>query len=114
MIIDLHRLGQLRSIALHREVLSALESDASVLERARRKLAQWEHEEKIHPVWAARWHELLDGPPAALAERLVADDDEAATLRSCTPFTGVVGPRERWAIWARVRAEVEAQEADSH
>lgn len=59
---------------------------------------------------AARWLALLDESDAVLTERLVADDETMREMRQSTPFTFVVSPRERWALWRRVAAETRADE----
>jgi hypothetical protein len=57
------------------------------------------------PHYARAWEQLLAGPMSRLCEVLVADTDDARALRQATPFAGVVGPRERWAIWRQVREQ---------
>jgi hypothetical protein len=55
--------------------------------------------------YAAEWRALLVGPIDALTLVLVADSEQALALRQTSPFTGVLRPKERWAIWKRVRSE---------
>jgi len=101
--VDPHRLAEERSLALHRVVLARIEGgDPSVLERARTNVRSMLAEGRA-PHYARAWERLLDGPASRLREVLVADTEEARALRQATPFAGVVGPRERWEIWRRVR-----------
>ena len=60
--------------------------------------------------YAARWLALLDGSREVLLATLVDEREDAVALRQSTPFTFVVGPRERWRLWREVRAEAEAAE----
>ena len=102
--MDPHRLAEERSLALHRAVLARLEGDPSVLERAQANVrAMLTDGRSTH--YARAWAQLLAGPVSRLREALVADTEEARALRQATPFAGVVGPRERWEIWRRVREQ---------
>lgn len=96
--VDAHELAEARSIAMHAAIAEKIARDPAIVERARSRLAQWARDGAIHPVYAARWRELLEQPLDALALRLVADDDAMRALRQSTPFVGVLDPRERWAI----------------
>jgi hypothetical protein len=102
--VDAHRLAEERSLALHRAVLARIDEDPSVLERARANVkAMLAEGRSLH--YARAWDELLTGPAGRLRDILVADTEDARALRQATPFAGVVGARERWAIWKRVREQ---------
>ena len=103
-MIDAHRLAELRSLALHGVIAERLRAQPALLERARARAQTWLRENRS-PASARAWLDLLDGPRDELLSSLVRDDERMRTLRSCTPFAGVVPPRERWKIWARVREE---------
>jgi hypothetical protein len=109
--VDLHRLAEERSIALHRVVAERVRVDASIVTRARERLARRAAERVTHPHYAAAWRDLLDGPIDRLCAALVSGDEVMRALRQCTPFTFVVSPRERAAIWKRTRAELLGAEA---
>jgi hypothetical protein len=102
--VDPHRLAEERSLALHRAVLARIEGDPSVLDRARTNVKAMLAEGRS-PHYARAWEEILAGPMSRLRDVLVADSEEARALRQATPFAGVVGARERWAIWRRVREQ---------
>ena len=85
-----HRTAELRSLALHEAVAARLDED--VLAAARRRATA------LPGPYATRWLALLDGPRAELLRVLAADDEPSRDLRQCTPFAGVVPPRERWRI----------------
>jgi hypothetical protein len=98
-----HRTAELRSIALHGLVAERIEHDPAVLEGARARVERWLETGEVHPLWAARWRELLDRPRDELLDALVADTEEMRDLRQVTPFAGVVSPRERWQVVRDVR-----------
>ncbi len=99
--VDPHRIGELRSIAYHRVVRDRLDGPALARARARAQAATRGPGAHL----AQRWLELLDGPPERLAEALVEDSAEAAALRTATPFSGFLSPKERWGLWRTVRSE---------
>jgi hypothetical protein len=109
--VDLHRLAEERSIALHRVVAERLRVDASIVTRARERLARRAAEGVTHPHYVAAWLDLLEGPIERLCAALVSGDEGMRALRQCTPFTFVVPPRERAAIWKQTRAELLGAEA---
>jgi hypothetical protein len=102
--MDPHRLAEERSIAMHRAVADKIRRDPAIVERARRRVQAWVAERKIHPQYARQWQALLDLPRDQLCERLVANDEAMRALRQSTPFVGVLGARERWAIRRTVNA----------
>jgi hypothetical protein len=101
--VDLHRLGELRSIEYHRAIVARL--DASLVERVKRRLSA----AATHAALVDQWRSLLDLPPQQLATKLVEDSPEMARLRSCSPFAGELPPRERWRLWREVRDRHEAR-----
>jgi hypothetical protein len=104
--MDLHRLGELRSLAYHREVARRMETDSAILPRARALATRWLTEDKAP--WAMEiWLRLLNDGGPELREVLTQDSERARRLRSCTPFAGILTPRERWRLWADVRRRYE-------
>lgn len=105
--VDPHRLAELRSLAYHRAIVAqwhALDAEAA----ARRFLVEHGAHAAASRPYLERWRALLDGPRAELFERMTADDEDGRALRQCTPFAGVLDPRDRWRIWAEVKREAEA------
>lgn len=97
--MDLHRLAELRSIALHGAVAERPRQGPEVVARAKRRVADWLATGQVAEPYARRWAALLDLPVERLAARLVEDSEEMRELRQATPFAGVVPPRERFRIW---------------
>jgi len=98
---DGHATAERRSLAFHRAVAERL--DEQVRARARGKLEQWAAGGQIADTYAQRWRRILDLPLDELAAAITADDEATRDLRQCTPFAGVLTPRERWAIIREVR-----------
>lgn len=73
-------------------------ADPSVLEGARRRVDGWLESGGAHRRYAQRWREILSRSPAEIAAFLVDRGELADTLRSVSPFAGVLDPRERWRI----------------
>ncbi|MBK7878085.1 MAG: hypothetical protein IPJ77_20695 [Planctomycetes bacterium] len=105
--MDLHRLAEERSRALHREIAARLAAEPSRVEEARARIARWASEGQLAPYYVERWNALLGGPLAVLLALLVAETEEATALRQTSPFAGIVDPRTRWRIWSEVRARLE-------
>jgi len=101
--MDPHELAQARSLALHRAVLERIEHDPSLLHEVRARLSAWRSDETKPRRYVEAWSQLLDGPREALQAVLTGDDEHTRALRQAPPFAGVVGPRERWRIWAEVK-----------
>lgn len=94
------------SIWLHAAVLAQLFRDPdTVIQKARSNLA------RMRTTGAAarserylrEWEKILDAGTGSIADVLLDRSDNAATLRSCTPFTGVLPSSEVAAIKAAWR-----------
>ena len=77
--------------------------DEGTRERARHLLERWSADDVMPEPYARRWRTLLDLPLEDLARAITTDDEQARDLRQCSPFAGVLTPRERWAIIREVR-----------
>jgi hypothetical protein len=100
--IDLHRLGEERSIAMHRAIARRLPSEPALLEAARRRVEQWLATGAVHPDYARAWHAILNQPLERIALALVEESEDARALRQTSPFAGALEPRERWRIHRQV------------
>jgi hypothetical protein len=96
--MDLHRLGELRSLAYHRVIAERL--DGETIDRARKNAKKRAADGSEY---AERWLELLDGPIEELRAALVDEGETMVAMRSSSPFAGALGPRERWRIHREVR-----------
>lgn len=50
------------------------------------------------PGFMVEWLSLLDGPLEALQAVLTGTDERSVTLRSSSPFAGIVSYWERWQL----------------
>ncbi|MBX7193757.1 MAG: hypothetical protein K1X94_17020 [Sandaracinaceae bacterium] len=105
--MDLHRIGEHRSLAYHRVIAERVAADPSRLAIARAHIVDWGARRTLSEEYVARWLELLDGPLPALLAKLVEDSEDARALRQSTPFAGVLDARERRALHRSVRREIE-------
>ncbi|HEX3594944.1 MAG TPA: hypothetical protein VHU80_07580 [Polyangiaceae bacterium] len=105
MALDLHRLGEERSIAMHRAIAEKLESDPSILRAARARVKSWLDTDSVHPSYARAWDSILSEPTERIAATLVDEGEPARALRQVSPFAGALSARERW----RIRREVAAR-----
>lgn len=95
------------SIRLHALVADKLRQDPQgVIAKARRNLSVIR---RIHGLavegYARRWEALIAGPVEDLVRVMISPSPEARELRQCTPFAGVLTPKERWAAYRAFRAE---------
>jgi hypothetical protein len=103
--MDLHRLAEARSLAIHREIARRIPHDASVVLRARDTLLRWREAGRIAPAYASQWEHWLSRDVEELAARLTDEGEDARALRQNSPFVGIIDPRTRWAIWRDVRQQ---------
>ncbi len=88
-----HRTAELHALAYHRLIADRL--DDRLVERARRRLADWRTNGRIHPHWAEEWERTLDLPLNRLATAISADTQRARELRQTSPFAGALNEHER-------------------
>ncbi|MCC6993249.1 MAG: hypothetical protein IT370_01340 [Deltaproteobacteria bacterium] len=108
MGLDLHRLAEERSLALHRLVVERARTDPQVLRKARQRVSEWLVTGATARFYAEAWAELLRRPDEAIFAALVDGSEAARALRQTTPFAGVIDPRTRWRLWREVRSRLEA------
>ncbi len=105
--MNLHRLAEARSLALHVEILARLQQDPGLLSQVRERLSEWQRDPSKPRPYVDSWIRLLDGPFELLKSTMTGDDEHARALRQATPFAGIVDPRTRWRIWTEVRERLE-------
>jgi hypothetical protein len=104
--VDQHRLGEERSIAMHRTIARRLQSEPALLEAARRRVARWLETGAVHVEYARAWEAILSQPVERVALALIDESEGARALRQTSPFAGAIGPRERWHIHRQVAEEL--------
>lgn len=93
-----HRQIEERSILLHLAVAKRIKENPDLLATARDNIHRWTAQDGPKTYWT-EWTRLLDGPLDILLAFLVSPSAEARRLRQCSPFTGILSPRERWQIY---------------
>jgi hypothetical protein len=84
-----------RSLELHRLIAHRVQSDPSALRRAAKNILRWRSiDPRGCPGWD-EWERILDAGLAAAVEAMLDPGERGQYLRSCTPFTRVLSPRER-------------------
>lgn len=93
-----HQRIEEQSIWLHRAVAEKVRQDATVLVKARERVAEWLTNAAVHPHYAEAWRGILAMTPEEVSQLLVDPGEKMRALRQCSPFAGALQPRERWAI----------------
>ncbi len=101
--MDLHRLGEERSLAYHQLIAERLPHQPEVLEMARQRVKSWLAASPNPQFHARKWDEILAGDLASIAVFLSERSELACELRQSTPFAGALKPQERWKIWRETR-----------
>jgi hypothetical protein len=90
----MHQQIEERSILLHRAVAQKIRENPDLLAMARDNLSRWVAQGGLRTYWA-EWEALLDGPLDDLPIFMVSPSEDARRLRRCSPFVGILSPRER-------------------
>jgi hypothetical protein len=84
-----------RSLEWHRRLSVELRKDPTHLQRARAVLLRWQSTDpRGCPGWD-EWLALIDQGTDAAVDAMIDDGERGQYLRSCSPFTRVLPPRER-------------------
>lgn len=95
------RLIEKRILLRHRIIAQRLhDSPDVILGHARNNLQRWRlaYQDEAYPRWLDEWDTLLKGPLPALLTVLTSATEDAARLRSSSPFAGIISARERWEL----------------
>jgi hypothetical protein len=89
-----------RILVRHRLIAERLLEDHRLIEHAKSNLRRWadRHGEEVQPAWYTEWRAILDRPIGDIAAVLTERSEHATWLRSCSPFAGMLSPRERWQL----------------
>ena len=107
--VDAHRIGEERSLELHRIIAKRLVDEPQLVTDALARLARWRGANAVSEHYATIWLKLLEGPREDLLAAMTDDGPRGRELRQATPFAGVVEPRTRWRVWREVREALEAR-----
>jgi hypothetical protein len=94
-----HQQIEARSLAMHRAIAERVRADPALLERVRATLARWLAGTSPRTRgYLEEWQRIVEAGPDAVVAALTAEAEHAATLRQCSPFTGILSNRERFAL----------------
>jgi hypothetical protein len=92
----------MQSLVMHRRIAELMAANPqAVISKALANLRRWSAPGNPAQVPGAytEWLDLLNRmSPAEIAGLLVSEDENAVRLRQSSPFAGVLGAREVWAI----------------
>src|SRR5258708_29966190 len=111
--MDLHRLGEERSVAYHRAIAERLRERPEIIEKARRRVQEWLSSSTSPSFVAIKWAALLQSDIASIEAFLVERSELADELRHSSPFAGALSPQERWRIWRETRDQFSDSQGDS-
>ena len=102
--MDPHRIGERRSLALHRVVAARCREQPQLLHRAVEVFERWAQAEHMSPKDIETWRALFALGHDAVLRAITADDPSGRELRGTSPFAVLLAPRERWKLWSDVLA----------
>jgi len=100
-----HRKNDLFSLRLHQVIAAKLRADPGPVLRKARGTLEARRGRPNESYYVHEWERLLNGPREKLLAVLVEESEYATALRHTTPFTGIVPPKETWAIQRAVAEE---------
>jgi hypothetical protein len=90
-----------RSLALHHAVAEKLRAQPSLVSIARENLERWAATAGGSAPYLDEWRRILDRPLEDVLRLIEQEGEQMTALRQCSPFAGVLEPKERWAVYAR-------------
>jgi hypothetical protein len=94
-----------RSLAMHRSMARKLRAHPELIGIAHDNLRRWSAVPGASQPYLDRWREILARPLEEVLAAMVEDTGRMTAMRQCSPFAGVLTPRERWAIYDDFAAE---------
>ncbi len=102
--MNMQKRADLRSIALHQEIVKKLRSHPSLWAIPRNNLAKWKKMRGGLPPALVEWEKILTThSKEQILSLLESESEEAIRLRSSSPFTGILTEAERRKIFERYR-----------
>lgn len=99
-----HRRLDARSLAMHCIVANKLLANPALMDQARNTVARWKAlASQPLPFYIVEWGQILDASLDQIAGVLASMSEDATRLRQSSPFTGILMPEERAAIYETFR-----------
>jgi hypothetical protein len=84
---------------MHRAIAQKLQAEPELLAIAFDNLKRWMAGPGHSRPYFEEWLQILAHPLEDVLALMVEDSERMTALRQCTPFAGVLTPRERWKIY---------------
>lgn len=99
-----------RSFEMHRLIAQKIERDPLLLQIAASNLTRWQQSISTNSQpYILAWQALLAQGLAACLAVATEDSERGTAMRQCSPFAGVLTPRERWQFLRDWKAQHEAR-----
>jgi len=95
-----HATAERRSLRYHTAIAARMLSDSSIVQRAQARVEAWLRSGDVARYYAEGWRDILSRAPDEIRAFLSDPSERACAFRQVSPFAGVLGPRERWQLWA--------------
>ncbi len=95
-----------RSLALHRAVAAKLRTQPELLKVALKNIDRWYADASRTRTYLDEWRVILHQPLDSILATIVEEGERMTALRQSTPFSGILDPKERWAIYRQFKREV--------
>ncbi len=88
-----------RSLALHRAIAAKLRAEPALLQVALDNLDRWHPDGGSTRAYFDEWRQILRQPLDVVLNTIVDEGERMTALRQSTPFSDILDPKERWAIY---------------
>ncbi|OGC02266.1 hypothetical protein A2V82_16605 [candidate division KSB1 bacterium RBG_16_48_16] len=98
--MNLQKRSEIRSIALHREIVKKLKNNPKLWDIPQKNIEKWKKQRgRLVPAFI-EWENILENnKKEQILFILESDSEEAVRLRSSSPFTGILTESERKRIF---------------
>ena len=98
-----------RSLAMHRLIAEKIRRDPSLFQHITHTLQHWQDTvDAASQPYLAKWDQLTKLGMDACLNASIENSQKATALRQCSPFCGVLTPRERFEFLKKWRSDHEA------
>lgn len=98
---DTYLVSDYRSLALHKAVAQKIEQDPSLLQKAIDNIERWKKQNNYSQPYLDEWLEHINLGLQHLLVFMQEKTEEAARLRSSSPFVGIITQEERDEIFRK-------------
>ena len=84
---------------MHRAIVEKLRVHPELLAVAHHNLRRWSEQNGNSQPYFDEWKRILGRPPNEVLDLVVEDSERMRAMRQCTPFAGMLTPKELWKIY---------------